>query len=119
MSRPRLLLIPPALAVALILAAAPFVSWRQADPEAPADATVSAGLELPETVTFNAHVRPILVAKCFRCHGSDPGSREAELRLDRPEFAFAPRTNGRPVRSVYSVIWLSKFEGPAPRCSVT
>ena len=92
------LLAPPALAVGLVAVMAPFVSWRRPGPAAPADAALAAEASgLPDAVTFNEHVRPIFVAKCFRCHGSDPGSREAELRLDRPEFAFAPRKNGRPV----------------------
>jgi cytochrome c553 len=83
------------LPVVLVTAAvAPFVSWRKADP-APATAAVAV-TALPDTISFNQHIRPIFVANCFRCHGSDPGTREAELRLVRPEFAFAPRSNGLP-----------------------
>src|SRR5262245_45559963 len=93
MRAPRALLLSPVLTLALVAAAAPFVSWRRAKPAA----TTSAAFALPERIVFNEHVRPILVRNCFRCHGSDPGSRKAELRLDRPEFAFAPRPNGRPV----------------------
>ena len=97
-SRVLTLLLPTVLAVALVGALAPFVSWRQLDPENPEDANDALeGLALPGAITFNDHIRPILINNCFRCHGSDPGSREAELRLDRPEFAFAPRKNGRPV----------------------
>ena len=92
----RVLLLASVLPVALVAAAAaPFVSWRKADP-APATAAVPVPA-LPDTISFNQHIRPIFVANCFRCHGSDPGTREAELRLDRPEFAFAPRANGQPV----------------------
>ena len=87
------LLLPPVFTVALVAAAAPFVSWR----EAPSSAGRAEAFELPATIAFNEHVRPIFVDNCFRCHGSDPGSRKAELRLDRPEFAFAPRANGEPV----------------------
>jgi mono/diheme cytochrome c family protein len=91
----RVLLLASVLPVALVAAAAaPFVSWRKAD--APATAAAPAP-NLPDTISFNQHIRPIFVANCFRCHGADPGAREAELRLDRPEFAFAPRTNGQPV----------------------
>ncbi len=92
----RVLLLASVLPVALVAAAAaPFVSWRTAAPT-PAPAAAP-GPALPDTISFNQHIRPILVANCFRCHGSDPGTREAELRLDRPEFAFAPRANGQPV----------------------
>jgi uncharacterized protein DUF1553/uncharacterized protein DUF1549/cytochrome c/concanavalin A-like lectin/glucanase superfamily protein len=86
-------LLSPVLTVALVAAVAPFLSRRRAEP-APKTAQAMA---LPETISFNEHIRPIFVRNCFRCHGSDPGSRKADLRLDRPEFAFAPRANGRTV----------------------
>jgi mono/diheme cytochrome c family protein len=87
------LLLAPVLTVAFVAAVAPFVSRRRAEPAA----GTAAAMALPDTVSFNEHIRPIFVNNCFRCHGSDPGSRKAELRLDRPEFAFAPRANGQPV----------------------
>ena len=49
---------------------------------------------LPDEITFNRHVRPILSDNCFRCHGPDAGSREAELRLDLEEEAKAEREDG-------------------------
>jgi hypothetical protein len=94
--RPLTLLLSPVLTVAFVAAAAPFVSRRRAATPADAAGTAKA-LGLPDTISFNEHIRPIFVNNCFRCHGSDPGSRKAELRLDRPEFAFAPRANGQPV----------------------
>ena len=47
--------------------------------------------DLPDQVEFNRHVRPILSDRCFTCHGPDPGTREAELRLDLREVATALR----------------------------
>jgi Protein of unknown function (DUF1553)/Protein of unknown function (DUF1549)/Planctomycete cytochrome C len=45
---------------------------------------------IPDTVSYNFHVRPILSDKCFACHGPDKNKRKAEFRLDIEEFAFAP-----------------------------
>ncbi|WP_209329247.1 PSD1 and planctomycete cytochrome C domain-containing protein [Lunatimonas salinarum] len=40
-------------------------------------------------LSYNFHVRPILSDKCFACHGPDANKREAGLRLDTPEGAYA------------------------------
>lgn len=45
--------------------------------------------ELPEEIDFNFHIRPILSDRCYKCHGPDDNSREADLRLDIEEEAFA------------------------------
>ncbi|CAN0445195.1 unnamed protein product, partial [Laminaria digitata] len=44
---------------------------------------------LPAQVDFNFHVKPILSDRCFKCHGPDDNSREAELRFDTKAGAFA------------------------------
>ncbi len=40
-------------------------------------------------ISYNFDVRPILSDKCFACHGPDANKREAGLRLDDPESAYA------------------------------
>ncbi len=41
-------------------------------------------------ISYNFHIRPILSDKCFVCHGPDGGKREAGLRLDIADSAYAP-----------------------------
>ncbi len=49
----------------------------------------SASGELPDVVSYNFDIRPILSDKCSACHGPDANKRKAGLRLDQPESAFA------------------------------
>lgn len=44
--------------------------------------------QLPDEVSYNFDIRPILSDKCLACHGPDANKREAGLRLDDPESAF-------------------------------
>ncbi|NQX39552.1 Planctomycete cytochrome C [Pedobacter steynii] len=44
--------------------------------------------QIPDKVSYNFHVRPILSDKCFTCHGPDANKREAGLRLDIAEEAY-------------------------------
>ncbi len=45
---------------------------------------------MPVTVSYNFHIRPILSDKCFKCHGPDASKRKASLRLDIADSAYAP-----------------------------
>ena len=54
-----------------------------------ANAADVAPQSLPETIRFNAHIRPILSNTCFTCHGPDTKANESGFLLDSFEHATA------------------------------
>ena len=45
-------------------------------------------------IDFTRHIRPILSAACYQCHGPDSKERQADLRFDRQQSALASREEG-------------------------
>jgi len=56
----------------------------------------SAAADAPGPLDYTRDVRPILAAKCFACHGTDPSQRKGKLRLDTPGGPFAAAASGTP-----------------------
>ena len=52
-------------------------------------------------ISYNFDIRPILSDKCFKCHGPDASHREAHLRLDIADSAFAPLKN---TKGAYAIV---------------
>lgn len=46
-------------------------------------------LQLPSKIDFNFHIKPILSDRCFKCHGPDKNSVEADLAFHDEALAFA------------------------------
>src|SRR5687767_5242035 len=54
----------------------------------PYGSTSNSKENIPDKISYNFDIRPILSDKCFTCHGPDANKREAGLRLDNAESAF-------------------------------
>ncbi|MFK8163260.1 MAG: c-type cytochrome domain-containing protein, partial [Lewinella sp.] len=52
------------------------------------DSSASADTPLPDQISFNYHVRPILSDRCYACHGPDKAKIEAGLSLSNAEDAL-------------------------------
>jgi hypothetical protein len=49
-----------------------------------------------QPIGFNHDIRPILAESCFHCHGPDPGTRKAGLRLDTEAGFFTAKDGEQP-----------------------
>ena len=52
------------------------------------EGNVQASAKMPDSVSYNFDIRPILSDKCLTCHGPDANKRKAGLRLDQAESAY-------------------------------
>ena len=57
---------------------------------------LSNGSQAASGIEFNKDVRPLLADACFHCHGPDPGTRKAGLRLDTEAGFFTAKKGEEP-----------------------
>ncbi|MEM9648688.1 MAG: PSD1 and planctomycete cytochrome C domain-containing protein [Bacteroidota bacterium] len=46
-------------------------------------------MQVPDSIDFSFHIKPILSDRCFACHGPDKNAVEGGLSLNKPEDAYA------------------------------
>ena len=57
-------------------------------------AGLTRGIRAERPTDFNQDVRPILINRCFKCHGPDDQTRESGLRLDTRNGAVSEADSG-------------------------
>ena len=88
------------ISVLILLTLAGCDQIRIKSPKSVTAPVVEEEIQLPETVSFNEHIQPILAEYCYHCHGADAKTRKPKnnpLRLDSEQGIFALRSDGRPV----------------------
>ncbi len=61
---------------------------------APGKDVENASLTLPTRIEYKRDILPILASRCFTCHGPDPSTRKAGLRLDQRDMALKTSRSG-------------------------
>ena len=70
---------------------------------------------IPQKISYNFDVKPILSDKCYKCHGPDPNSVEANFRLDVSDHWYRasaedPRKQIILPADIQEVNWLIVFD---------